>query len=269
MKKIILFLSAISMLGLTSCLDTKETESVPVPKEVSYYVDCRFAFMNYTVIVDQALAMTNLAVNNPTGTSVPTGIVLTPTYDANQVLSSLDITYTSNSNTKYTGTIKIAFTGAPLTNGSVMNITLDTLSYSGIKLDGAVTIGYNVSDKGEKSQTIQVANARLTDAYGAYISWNCNLNRVFSEGAKPSDTADDTYAYTGSGAGTTALEKVDFVMNIKDSLVITDGYVYFSKGKLSMQPSTYAGPYFIEFGLGQSINQVYLIYLGVSGLYTV
>lgn len=262
MKKQLLASLAFIGITLTSC-DFGGTKVEPTPVELSYYSESRVAQILYNDIVNQAMALTKLRVDNPSGTADPTGTVISSIENG-----QMTVTYNENEVSRRLGKLKITFTGTPLAEGSSMQIVPEDLSYSGLKISGTISVDILPKGSMKAKQDIVVEGGRLLDALGVEVSFSCNLTREQSEGASSQISTDDIYSFTGYFSGVLT-NKTPYALNIVEPISLGYGSGYFKSGKVTMRPSTYTDAYTITFGQGEYLNEVLLTYQGVAKLYRI
>lgn len=269
MRKIIFALGlGVLTFGVTTSCELNSPKYEPLPDEVQYYATINYTHVMFFDLVKQALEMTTLQVNNPTGSNFPAGVTVTPIIE-NGTLISLTVEY--NGMDQRTGKLKIAYTGVPFAEGSKMVITPDNLSYNTangiVKFSGTTTLVYSAKEASKAKFSIQLAGGVITDQYKSELTFGSNLNCEQKEGAT-SDLKDDTFTFTGTESGA-FVNKQTYGVSIVKPIVYTYKSNYAGEGKVSITPFGYQEPFTIEFGKGQYINEVYLTYKDLVGLYKI
>lgn len=262
MKKILFGLVlGVSSLGITSCeLNSPKYEEPP--QEVGYYSTNRYSHAMFFDVVKQAMEITKLQVDNPTGDKFPAGVTVTPVLEGGKLVS-LTVEY-SEINGRV-GKLEISYTGIPFAEGSSMLIKPVDLSYSGIKIGGPTRLDFKGKGDAKSKFGVIIERGILTDKFGAEIAFGCNLNCEQKEG-KVTGTSDDTFTFSGNENGV-FVNKVSYNLTITNPIVYTYSSAYASEGKVTMTPSGYTESFSIEFGKGNALNHVYLTYKDKSGLY--
>lgn len=263
MKKVIFGLVlGVSSLGITSCeLNSPKYEEPP--QEVVYYSANRYSHAMFFDVVKQAMEITKLQVDNPTGNKFPAGVTVTPVLEEGKLVS-LTVEY-SEINGRV-GKLEISYSGIPFAEGSSMLIKpMDLTYHPGIKVEGPIKLDFKAKGDAKNKFTIFIEKGILTDKVGAMINYGCNLSCEQKEG-KVAETSDDTFTFTGSEYGV-FVNKVSYNLTIANPIVYTYTSPYASEGKVTMTPSGYTDSFSIEFGKGNALNHVYLTYKDKSGLY--
>lgn len=263
-KKFLAFLVALLGVGLVSC-DLGTSKYDPLPKELQNFTYSRFAQSIYNDVVNEAMELTTLQVNNPSGTTVPTGVVLTPTYNG-ELLTKLNIQFDIPNG--YKGAMDLIYEGAPLAAGSSMKVVPSSLKYGDITITGDISVSFLAKGNYKSLINITVGGGALTDSYNSTLRFSCNFERKQTEGKDATTSNDDIFAYAGSFSGTYS-DKTTYSSTIIDTLKFGYKSGYAKIGKVSQTPEMYPSPFFVEFGKGSYLNEVLFTFGDISKFYLI
>jgi hypothetical protein len=276
MKKLVFALCLGAMaVGQSSC-NLSGTPVEPTPTELNYFVNNRYSHVRFMDMVDMVMYFVNLQANNPSGTSVPVGVTLTPTPESG-TMQSMVIEFEGYGSR--TGKLNITFQdGNPLAPGSKMIVRPVDLFYGADKLEGNMTIEI-VGDASSKEHIkITLPDGKITYGTGGDLPFICAFERTLKlkTGSTTTNDVDYQYTLTGYSSSLTFDTKVSYRASIdpQSPIVYTNyplvvaagqypaGRVYPSSGQQIFTILTYTEPFYIKYSAG--VNLLTFTFQGVS-----
>ncbi|OQP64855.1 hypothetical protein A3860_19060 [Niastella vici] len=163
------------------------------------------------------------------------------------------------------GRIIVLYTGHLGTSGNSATASFDGFYLDNIKVEGTYKLT-NTGTTGQKSYTIQIINAKLSNSNGDYIQWSSEKTITQIEGgATPLLALDDVYNITGGASGAVSAGNKYFQWStvITAALRKKFGCRWITLGTLSLKKGNDAVAV-LDYGPGTCDNKASFTVNGVS-----
>jgi len=161
------------------------------------------------------------------------------------------------------GKINVKISNWWLNEGSLKEITFEDFYMNDNKMEGKKTIlNTGLNENGNLSFIKKVTDAKITNADGLTMTWNCEKQSELIDGGETLLFADNVWSVTGTGSGINLDEKA-FTMKIISALIYKTGCFYPVSGTVEIE--TEGEPVkTIDYGTGDCDNKANVTVVDVT-----
>ncbi|QLE00201.1 hypothetical protein HX109_00970 [Galbibacter sp. BG1] len=268
----LLVLSFISLIGLSSCSNDSDEETISeedlnvalITSEDDALATEEFSSITEFVL-DEASYINTANKYTQKSENLPACVTVTYTGESNTLLIDFGTEgCEGNDGLTRKGIIKVVFSKELRTPGAHAKISLENYMVEGFAITGSKSITNVTETEGMESFNIAVSDASITGPNGRTRNWNSDYTLTRIEGAETVRPYDNIYETTGSASGIdrngNSFTRTITVPLIKDRKIgCLRNYV---SGEVTIENSAASSPFIIDFGDGTCDRRATVTYNG-------